>query len=288
DPKTPKIIQPSQGIHIVLDKSFLPGDSAIMVPHTADGRVLFAIPWHDRVVVGTTDTPVKKVEIEPLPMVEEIKFLLFHASKYLSKDPTPDDVLSVFAGLRPLVGAKEAVHTSALSRDHTLMISHSGLMTITGGKWTTYRKMAEDTVNQAAVLAQLETRDCVTRDLHIHGYHRHAEKFGDLSTYGSDAPRIKDLLREDKTYGELLHPNLKTVTGEIVWAVRQEMAVTVEDFLARRTRALLLDAKASMEAAPKVADVMAKQLGKNRSWKKSQVEKYRKLAEKYLIADLQS
>ena len=154
DPKATKIIRPSQGVHIVLDKAFLPGDTAIMVPHTADGRVLFAIPWHDRVVVGTTDTPMRKTDIEPRPIAEELKFLLFHAAKYLTKDPKPEDVLSAFAGLRPLVKADDKSSTASLSRDHTINISHSGLITIAGGKWTTYRRMAQDTVNQAAILAQ--------------------------------------------------------------------------------------------------------------------------------------
>jgi glycerol-3-phosphate dehydrogenase len=282
DAEATDIVQPSQGVHIVLDKSFLPGGSAIMVPHTADGRVLFAIPWHDRVVVGTTDTPMLKPTLEPVPLAEELKFLLFHAAKYLSKDPTAQDVLSVFAGLRPLVKAGESTNTAALSRDHSLTISAAGLMTITGGKWTTYRKMAEDTVNQAILLAQLDRRECTTRSLHIHGYHRHADSFGDLAVYGADAPKIRDLYSEKKPYQQRLHPKLKFVAGEVVWAVRHEMAVTVEDFLARRTRALLLDARASLEMAPLVADIMSRELKAKRSWKKDQLAQYQRLVEDYL------
>ncbi len=282
DPDAPGMISPSQGVHIVLDRAFLPGDSAIMVPHTDDGRVLFAIPWHDRVVVGTTDTSVHDTPMEPTPLPEEIEFLLSHAARYLTKDPAPSDILSAFAGLRPLVGGGEAAHTAAISRDHTVHLSRSGLVTIAGGKWTTYRKMAADTVDQAAVVAELEQRDSVTADLRIHGYHRHPEPFGDLAVYGSDAPALRDLMRQDDRLDRRLHPNLSYRAGEVVWAVRHEMARTVEDVLARRTRALLLDARASMEMAPEVAALMAEALGRDEAWQQAQVSAYRQLARRYL------
>lgn len=277
------MIKPSQGVHIVLDKSFLPGDSAIMVPHTDDGRILFAIPWHDRVIVGTTDTLVKTIELEPRPFPEEIEFLLKHTARYLTKDPTSSDVLSTFAGLRPLVAAPDEEETAALSRDHTIYISRSGLVTITGGKWTTYRKMAEDTVDQAATLAALDAKSSVTKNLQIHGYHQNAATFGELACYGADAPAILDLFREKKEYEELLHPKFNIRVGEVIWAVRHEMARTVEDFLSRRTRALLLDARASIEAGPSVAEWMAKELGRKRSWISEQVKAYRLLAQGYLV-----
>lgn len=283
DPQAETMISPSQGVHIVLDKSFLPGDSAIMVPHTDDGRVLFAIPWHDRVIVGTTDTPVKEIPLEPQPFPEEIKFLLSHTARYLTKDPTPGDVLSAFAGLRPLIKAADLENTAEISRDHSLHISRSGLVTITGGKWTTYRKMAEDTIDQAEILAHLDTKPCVTKTLQIHGYHKNADTFDDLAVYGSDAPAIQNLLHEKKSNNEQLHPKLLIRAGEVIWAVRYEMARTVEDFLSRRTRALLLDARASMAIAPQVAELMAKELGRNRSWKREQVRKYNELAERYLL-----
>ncbi len=278
------LVKPSQGIHIVLDKSFLPGDSAIMVPHTDDGRVLFAIPWHDKVLVGTTDTAVDQSELEPLAREEEIDFLITHAARYLTKDPTREDVLSVFAGLRPLISGEDAMETAALSRDHSLSISRSGLVTIAGGKWTTYRKMAQDTVKQAAMIAHLESRECVTKNLHIHGYHKHSERFGDLALYGSDAPQIQDLLREKKEYEKKLSPEFSTSAGEVIWAVRNEMARTVEDFLSRRTRCLLLNARASLEAAPQVADLMAKELGLGKKWKKEQIKEYEELAKGYLVS----
>ena len=283
DQQAEAMISPSQGVHIVLDRSFLPGDSAIMVPHTDDGRVLFAIPWHDRVIVGTTDTAITDTPIEPHPLVEELEFLLSHAARYLTKDPVPADVLSAFAGLRPLVSVGDGVNTAAISRDHIVHISRSGLLTITGGKWTTYRKMAEDTINQAAVLAHLDIMPSVTANLQIHGYHKHTEKFGDLRRYGSDTPAIKDLLRENQKYQEKLHPKFPYRAGEVIWAVRHEMAQTVEDFLSRRTRALLLDARASMEMAPKVADLMAKEMGRTWIWKRKQVKVYNELAKGYLL-----
>lgn len=283
DPQTETMIRPSQGIHIVLDKSFLPGDSAIMVPHTDDGRVLFAIPWHDRVIVGTTDTPVKEILLEPQPFPDEVEFLLSHTARYLTKDPTPEDVLSVFAGLRPLISATSQENTAALSRDHSLHISRSGLVTITGGKWTTYRKMAEDTVDQAEILAHLDAKPCVTKSLQIHGYHKNADMFGDLAVYGSDAPAIQDLIHENKKYNQQLHSHFPIRAGEVIWAARHEMARTVEDFLARRTRALLLDARASIEMASEVAELMAKELGRNRAWKKAQVSNYIELAGRYLL-----
>jgi glycerol-3-phosphate dehydrogenase len=284
DEEAPAMISPSQGVHIVLDRSFLPGDTAIMVPRTDDGRVLFAIPWLGRTVVGTTDTPVDETPLEPKPLREELEFLLEHAARYLSTDPSSADVLSTFAGLRPLVsGDGELEGTAALSRDHTLHISGSGLVTITGGKWTTYRRMAEDTIDQAAMLAALDERASVSADLHIHGHHRNADQFGPLSFYGADAPGVLSLIRSASRYGEQLHPDHPTRAGEVVWAARNEMARTVEDFLSRRTRILLLDARASMEMAPAVAALLAEELRREDGWEEEQVRVYRELAQDYLL-----
>ncbi len=196
DPQAPPMLRLSQGVHIVLDRAFLPTDTAIMVPRTDDGRVLFAIPWHQRVLIGTTDTPVEAAVLEPRPLDEEWDFLLTHAARYLSKDPTPADVLSTFAGLRPLVGNGQNGGTASLSRDHTLHIDRSGLVTITGGKWTTYRKMAEDTIDSAAVVAQLEERPSVTKDLRLHGWHDDDASLGDLAGYGADAEALRHVLAE--------------------------------------------------------------------------------------------
>ena len=276
------MIAPSQGVHIVLDKSFLPGNTAIMIPQTDDGRVLFAIPWHDRVIVGTTDTPVNEVVLEPIPLKAELDFLLSHAARYLSKDPDKEDVLSMFAGLRPLVKQGDVKETAEISRDHTLHISPSGLITIAGGKWTTYRKMAEDTIDQALVLAGLKEKPSSTKNLNIHGYHKNPEIFDQLADYGSDAIEIKKLIEDNPDYAQSVHPKSPTRVGEIIWAVRHEMARTVEDFLARRTRNLLLDARTSIEMAPIVAEWMTLELNKKREWKNSQVGSFKKLAENYL------
>ena len=283
DPDAPPMIQPSQGVHLVLPRSFLGGTSAIMVPHTDDGRVLFAIPWHDVVVVGTTDTPVENPELEPVPLEEEVEFLLTHAARYLAKDPTRTDVLSCFAGLRPLVGGEGDGNTASLSRDHTLHVSNSGLVTLTGGKWTTYRKMAEDAVDHGIILGGLESRECVTRDLNIHGYHTHPERFGALSAYGSDAPAVDRLIRSRPDMAEPLHPRLRPLSGEVIWAVREEMARTVDDVLSRRTRSLVLDARAAIEAAPRVAELMAGELERDGEWVSSQLSAFTELAKNYVL-----
>lgn len=283
DPENQNIIVSGQGVHIVLDKSFLPGDSAIMVPQTDDGRVLFAIPWRDYIIIGTTDTPVDEFLIEPVPFESEIEFLISHAARYLDKDPNRSDVLSVFAGLRPLVKSGDSENTAAISRDHTLNISRSGLLTITGGKWTTYRKMAEDTIDQAIHLARLDYEESVTKELRIHGYHSHADEFGDLEIYGSDAISINELLHKDQKYNKKIHPLFPVTVGEVIWAVRNEMAMTIDDFLARRTRMLLKNAKAATEAAPKVAEIMANELNRDKTWIDLQLKEFDDIAENYII-----
>jgi glycerol-3-phosphate dehydrogenase len=277
DPAAAPIIAPSQGIHLVFDESFLPAGNAIMVPHTSDGRVMFAIPWHGHTLVGTTDTPVAEATAEPVAMEEEIEFILQTASLYLAKAPSRGDVLSVFAGIRPLVKHGDGGRTASLSRDHTIIIEDSGMVTIAGGKWTTYRHMAEDCVNQAATLAGLEDRPCVTAELKIHGYHENADEFGHLSVYGSDAPAVRELR------GTRLHAALPYTEAEVLWAVRHELARTVEDVLARRTRALFLNARAAIEMSPAVATLMAAELGRDDSWIAAQVSAFREVAAKYVI-----
>ncbi len=283
-PDATPLIAPSQGIHLVFDGSFLPAGAAIMVPHTGDGRVMFAIPWHGHTVVGTTDTPIKEPSLEPVPFEEEIEFVLETAGRYLRKPITRADVLSVFVGVRPLVRSGDTRNSSALSRDHTIHIDASGLLTITGGKWTTYRNMAEDCVNQAATLARLPEMPCPTRNLNIHGFHRQAAKFGPLSVYGADALLIQDLMRSDPGLEAPLHPALPHCGAEVVWAARFEMARTVEDVLARRTRALFLNARAAMEMAPKAAELLARELGRDSGWQAAQVAAFRELAKGYLVA----
>jgi glycerol-3-phosphate dehydrogenase len=283
DPGTAPIITPSQGIHLVLHRNFLPGNSAIMVPHTDDGRVLFAVPWRNRVIVGTTDTAVNRISPEPRPLEEEVQFLLEHAKRYLIHDPSPGDVLSVFAGLRPLVAAVGDKDTASLSRDHTLVVSDSGLITITGGKWTTYRKMAEDTIDLAAQVGGLEGRSSITAGLHLHGWKLSEDRNEHWDAYGTDLPHLRKMLSEQDGWNTPLHLDLPYLAGEVVWAARHEMARNVEDVLARRTRALLLDAKASVEAAPLVARLLAAELGRAESWQQQQVAAYTQLADGYRL-----
>jgi len=284
DPSVQPMIAPSQGIHLVFDRSFLPGDSAIMVPHTSDGRVMFAIPWHGHTLVGTTDTPIAEAVPDPVPLEEEIEFILNTATRYLHKAPQRSDVLSVFTGIRPLVKAADSSNTAALSRDHTIHIDESGLLSIAGGKWTTYRNMAEDCVNHAAILGKLPERECTTKRLNIHGFHTQAQKFGALRVYGSDAPAIEELKRSDPELAQPLAADLPYVGAEVVWAARHEMARTVEDVLCRRTRALFLNAKAALEAAPKVASLMARELVCGSSWESKQVAEFQRVAGHFQIS----
>ncbi len=284
EPLAHTMISPSQGIHLVFEKSFLRGGTAIMVPHTSDGRVLFAIPWHEHTVVGTTDTPIDDPSYEPKALEEEIEFVLETAGQYLSRPPSRADILSMYVGIRPLVRAQgaHAGKTSALSRDHTIHIDDSGLLSIVGGKWTTYRHMAEDAVNHAMTLGDLKETPCVTGTLHVHGYDEHPELLGDLAVYGSDASAILALAAAEPELTERLHPALPYIAAEVVWAVREEMARTVDDILARRTRALFLNAKAAVAMAPRVAAMLAKELGQDKTWEEQQVTDFTAMAAQYV------
>jgi glycerol-3-phosphate dehydrogenase len=285
DTDAKKMIAPSQGIHLVFERSFLRADAAIMVPHTSDGRVLFAIPWHGHTVVGTTDTPIQEASYEPLPFEEEIEFILNTASRFLSRPPTRQDILSVYVGIRPLVKAQGdgGEKTSALSRDHTIHIDSAGLITIVGGKWTTYRHMAEDCVNHAITLGTLDDAECVTRSLKLHGYHAAPDELGSLWVYGSDAEGIRAIAAGDPGMLAPMHSDLPYCAAEVVWAVREEMARTVEDVLARRTRALFLNAEAAQSLAPAVARIMASEMGYDSDWVAGQIAQFHALAENYLV-----
>ena len=284
EPELQGMIAPSQGIHLVFERAFLRGNTAIMVPHTSDGRVLFAIPWHEHTVVGTTDTPIEEPSYNPLPFEEEIQFILDTAAQYLSRPPQRSDVLSVYVGIRPLVKANGAsMKTSSLSRDHTIHVDNSGLLTIVGGKWTTYRHMAEDCVNHAITLGELNDVPSGTHSLKIHGYKQDVDSLNSLGVYGSDAEKILALATADKRLGQRLHPDLPYIAAEVIWAVREEMARTVDDVLSRRTRALFLNARAAIEMAPAVARLMAKELGAGQDWIDQQLQQFHDLARKYLL-----
>ena len=284
EPGAEAMISPSQGAHLVLDRSFLPGDTAIMVPHTSDGRVMFAIPWHGHTLVGTTDTPMDHIPVEPVALDQEIDFMLSTGALYLAKAPTRADILSVFAGIRPLAKSGEGKNTSKLSRDHVIHIDRSGLLTIAGGKWTTYRNMAEDCVDQAATLGDLTEVACITKNLKVHGYHTDAAIFGSLSYYGTDAVAIRALIAESPKLGEQLDGDLPYVAGEVVWSAREEMARDVEDVLARRTRALFLNARAAVRMAPRVAELMARELGHDIDWQTQQVAAFTELARGFQVS----
>ncbi len=284
-PDARPMLAPSQGAHIVLDRAFLPGDAALMVPKTDDGRVLFAIPWRGRTLIGTTDVPLAETPREPRPLAEEIAFLLEHADRYLTGAPTEADVKSQFAGLRPLINADAGQNgqTKKLSREHTVVVSDAGLVTITGGKWTTYRVMGRDAVDHAAEVAGLPKKPCATESLHLHGWtDRPADLEDPLDLYGSESDDLKALIAESPELGRALHPDLPHVEAEVVWAARHEAARTVEDVLARRARALFLDARACIECAPRVAELLAAELGRDDAWRESQITDFRALAATYL------
>jgi|TARA_R110002111_G_scaffold68080_5_gene110662 glycerol-3-phosphate dehydrogenase len=277
-------IRPSQGIHLVFDKSFLPGNDAIMIPKTDDGRVLFLVPWHNRVVVGTTDTLLDSHSLEPKPLDKEIDFVLETANRYLNKKASKDDVLSIFAGLRPLAAPKDkSEKTKEISRSHKIIISKSELITITGGKWTTYRRMAQDTVNKMIELNKLPDAQCKTQNLKIHGADTGVDRNNHLYIYGTDQKGIAQLVNENPSLGENLHPRLEFTKAEVIWAVRHEMARGIEDVLARRVRVLFLDAKAAIEIAPLVGEMLREELNETVDWRANQISEFIKVADQYIL-----
>ena len=276
-----KRIVPSQGVHIVLDKRFLSGPHAIMVPHTSDGRVLFAVPWNGYVVVGTTDTQIKEALVEPIAQEEEIQFILDNAGMYMTTPPTRDDIKSVFSGLRPLAAPEnDGSATKEISRHHKVIVSTSGLVSILGGKWTTYRKMAEDIINTAQSVGGLPERGCITHNLPVHGYDYNSDWTNPLHVYGVDIDKIIKLDLEGNTS---LSKEVHLTKNQVIWAIREEMAMTVEDVLARRTRVLFLNASESLILAPTVAAIMGKEMGKDSSWIATQIENYTTLTQNYLM-----
>jgi glycerol-3-phosphate dehydrogenase len=286
EPGIKPTVRPSQGVHLVLDASFLQSNYAIMIPKTADGRVLFAVPWHDKVVVGTTDTLMKQALLEPVALEQEIDFILNTAGKYLTKPPQRKDVLSVFAGLRPLAAPRsEDKKTKEISRSHKLIVEKSGLITIIGGKWTTYRKMAQDTIDLAYARMHLKAPECVTETYKIHGCKENPDYNDPLYVYGTDAEEIRSFIASSPTLGEKLHPQYTYSVGEIIWIVRNEMALTLEDVLARRLRILFLDAKAALEMAPRTARIIAAERQKDQQWIDKQIQSFNDLASSYIITD---
>ncbi|AFD08213.1 glycerol-3-phosphate dehydrogenase/oxidase [Solitalea canadensis] len=283
-PEARRIVRPSQGIHLMLDKKFLPGNDALMIPETSDGRVLFAVPWHDKLVVGTTDTLRDHPELEPHALEEEINFILNTAAAYLVNKPQRSDVLSVFVGLRPLAAVEgNNQSTKEISRSHKIIVSSSKLITITGGKWTTYRRMAQDTLEKAIKLDLLPNRPCVTQNFKIHGYKEKVDRTDPLYIYGSDKDALLQLSHTERELSEKLHPAHPHLKAEVVWCVRNEFARTVEDILSRRVRLLFLDARAAVEAAPTVARLIANELNKDENWINQQIADFTALAKEYIL-----
>lgn len=285
-----KSVVPSQGVHLVFDKSFLPGTTAVMIPKTSDGRVLFAVPWHDKVVVGTTDTLVDSASNEPIATEKEIEFIFSTIKHYFKKTPTRTDVLSVFAGLRPLAAPKEqGKSTKEVSRSHKLILSNSGLISIIGGKWTTYRQMAEEIVNAAADVAHLPEKSCRTHHFKIHGYQLGVKIDGNnaLYYYGADQEKIEKMMTNDSYLSNKIHPKYTYTFAQIQWAIEHEMAESIEDVLARRIRLLFLDARAAIDSAKPVAEFMAKLMQKDESWIEKQVQDFYSTAKNYLLVDYQ-
>jgi glycerol-3-phosphate dehydrogenase len=283
NPNAKKMVRPSQGVHIILKKEFLASNSALMIPKTDDGRVLFAVPWHGHLLVGTTDTPLDEHSLEPRALKQETDFILATAASYFKTPPTEKDILSVFSGLRPLAAPTESngSSTKEISRDHKLMVSAPGLITITGGKWTTYRRMAEETIDLAIKHSGLPESPCVTKELRIHGFATATDQ-SHLNAYGSDRKHIEELQKSQPELKEKLHPSFPYTAAEVVWSARNEMAETVEDILSRRLRILFIDASAAIQMADKVANLLAMELGADKSWEEDQIEKFNTLATGYI------
>jgi len=280
----PPLVVPSQGTHLVLPRAFLPSSTALMIPAVGEGRVMFAIPWQGHTLVGTTDTGIPAAALEPRALPEEVDFLLSTYGRYLQTTPTRRDVRSVFTGIRPLVRRGEARITAAVSRDHTIEIHQTGLVTITGGKWTTYRRMAEEAVTRAAAAAGLSFRPSPTEDLAIHGASTAAASR--FAAYGTDAGGLERLCSDDPDLAQPIDPELPTVGAEVVWAARHEMARTVEDVLARRSRALFLNAAAARRMSGAVAALLARELGRSDAWQQEQVREFHELAQGYMVPSM--
>ena len=286
-PENSRKVRPSRGVHLVVDASFLGGKSALMIPKTTDGRVLFGVPWHGKVILGTTDTPVDSDTPEPRASDEEIGFILDQAGQYLAKKPTRKDVLCVFAGLRPLAAPthSDSKKTKEISRSHKIYRAESGLISITGGKWTTYRAMAEDVLNAAIKQSRLSAKPCSTANLKLHGYLENTDRSGWDYVYGSDIFKINEIISKEPGAGEPIHPKYPFKAAHVIFAARNELAQTVEDVLARRVRMLFLDARAAMEAAPKVAEILARELGRDKNWENAQIQEFKNLASGYILND---
>ena len=258
------MVAPSQGVHIVVDRAFLPGSHAMLIPKTADGRVLFAVPWLGKTILGTTDTPRHDLAREPLAFKDEVDFILGESARYLTKAPGPADIKSIWVGLRPLVKPADddgdsPGATQGLSREHTVLVSKSGLVTVTGGKWTTYRAMAEDVLDKCFAARLLPAQPGgVTTDLRLVGAQPMTQKISDapgIHLYGSEAAAVLALPGADRALGGGL------TEAMVRFAARHEYARTTEDMLARRSRLLFLDAALAKSLAAEVSQLLQQETG---------------------------
>lgn len=288
DPAAEPRLAASQGVHIVLPRSFFPGDIALIVPRTSDGRVLFMIPWHDHVVIGTTDTPIEHATLEPTAQQQEIDFLLNTSAEYLTHPPGLQDVTSIFTGVRPLVKNDRSTRTASLSRDHSISVSDSGLVTIGGGKWTTVRKMAEDCVDRSIAATGLQASRCRTPSVAIHTLASDQQLVRGTSPakagvfLSPDASERENMVAQNPQLDRPIAglPAMRVI--DVVWPVRYEMARTIEDVLARRTRWLFLNARAAIQAAADVAAILASELDRDEAWQRDQVAAFTAVAQNYL------
>ncbi|MEX0988621.1 MAG: glycerol-3-phosphate dehydrogenase/oxidase [Bacteroidales bacterium] len=277
-----KSIRPSQGVHVVLDKSFLPGNHALMIPKTSDGRVLFAVPWHDHLVVGTTDTPIDENFEEPVALEEEIGFILDTASAYFQKKVNRSDVRSVFAGLRPLAAPKHTdSKTREISRNHQIIVSESNLITVIGGKWTTYRKMGQDMIDTAVKKGLLTPTVSPTKTFRLNG--ATTSVYQKYTQYGDNAGEIAAMAMHDPALEMRIHADLPYRWAEVEWICRNEMVVHLEDLLARRTRALLLNARATRDIAEEVANRVSPMLHWSAGQTESEVNSFKMLTNNYIL-----
>jgi glycerol-3-phosphate dehydrogenase len=271
----------AQGTHLVFDHEVFESKHALVIPKTVDGRVLFVLPWHGKVLVGTTDVKVDQPSVEPQAQAAEIQLILATLNQYLDKPVGLQDIRSIFVGQRPLVKPRQAKNTQKISRKHELLLSSNGLISILGGKWTIYRRMGEDTLDFAIAQGLLDPSPSKTRDLSLFGAVTEKRAYP-LSVYGTEAVGIEALQHEMQN-SALLHPRLPYFQAEVIYHVRHEQAKTVEDVLARRTRAVFLDVAAALEAAPVVARLMAAECGHDAAWIQAQEESFRAFAQHFQI-----
>ncbi|MCK5824598.1 MAG: glycerol-3-phosphate dehydrogenase/oxidase [Ichthyobacteriaceae bacterium] len=278
------IVKPSQGVHLVVDKTFLDSQKAMMIPKTSDGRVLFTIPWKDKVIIGTTDTPIESASLEPEALDSEVDFIIENYNNYSLKKLTKKDVLSVFAGLRPLAAPiDDGGKTKEISRRHKIFKSISGLITVVGGKWTTYRSMAEEIVTESVKDSLIPSASSITKNLRLHGYLKDENSIDPLKFYGSDLQIIEGLERFNEKLTTKLHSKYPYKYSHVVWACRAEYCRGVDDFLSRRIRMTVLDAKVAYKMAPIVAEIIASELNKNDRWVDEQIQEYTEIVKKYIM-----